>query len=59
MKITIVGGGNIGTLMAAEFAAKGNEVIMFTSSPERFDKKISQDFQVFFLFVAVVYLPYN
>ena len=40
MKITIVGGGNIGTLMAAEFAHKGNEVTIFTSSPKRFEKTI-------------------
>ena len=40
MKITIVGGGNIGTLMAAEFAHKGNEVTIFTSSPERFERNI-------------------
>jgi len=41
MKITIVGGGNIGTLMAAEFAFKGHDVVIYTSSPERFDKTIT------------------
>jgi ketopantoate reductase len=41
MKITIVGGGNIGTLMAAEFASKGNKVTVFTSSPGRFENIIT------------------
>lgn len=33
MIISIIGGGNIGTLMAAEFAAKGHNVRLFTSNP--------------------------
>ena len=34
MVITIVGGGNIGTLMAAEFASRGHEVRMVASDAE-------------------------
>lgn len=34
MNITVIGGGNIGTLMAAEFAAKGHAVTMFASDPD-------------------------
>ena len=37
MKITIVGGGNIGTQFAVHCAEKGNEVIVFTSVPEIYD----------------------
>ena len=40
MKITVVGGGNIGTLMAAEAACKGHEVTVYTSKPERWQKEI-------------------
>lgn len=40
MNITIIGGGNIGTLMAAEFANCGHRVNIFTSSPERWSKNI-------------------
>lgn len=40
MKITIVGGGNLGTLMGASFSAKGNEVILQTSKPEKFCKEL-------------------
>jgi hypothetical protein len=36
MNIAIIGGGNIGTLMAAEFAAKGHDVRIVTSRPETF-----------------------
>ena len=31
MKITIIGGGNIGTLLAAEFSKKGYETYIFSS----------------------------
>lgn len=34
MKIAVIGGGNIGTLMAVEMAAKGHQVVMYTSKPE-------------------------
>lgn len=34
MNITVVGGGNVGTLMAAELAKKGHKVIVYTSKPE-------------------------
>ena len=37
MRITIVGGGNIGTQFAVHCAEKGHEVIVFTSAPELFD----------------------
>lgn len=34
MNITVVGGGNVGTLMAAELAKKGHKVTVYTSKPE-------------------------
>lgn len=37
MKITIVGGGNIGTQFAVHCAEKGHEVTVYTSQPELFD----------------------
>ncbi len=40
MKITIVGGGNIGTQFAVHCAEKGNSVIVFTSKPEIFEKHL-------------------
>lgn len=40
MKITVIGGGNIGTLMAAEMAAKGHAVTMFTSKPQKWNKQL-------------------
>ncbi|MCQ5120699.1 NAD/NADP-dependent octopine/nopaline dehydrogenase family protein [Massilicoli timonensis] len=40
MKVTIIGGGNIGTLMAAEYADKGHHVTLYTSKPERWSQKI-------------------
>jgi len=33
MRIAVVGAGNMGTLIAAEFASKGNSVRLFTSTP--------------------------
>ncbi len=33
MKISIIGGGNIGTLIAAEMAYKGHDVVIFSSKP--------------------------
>ncbi len=41
MKITIVGGGNIGTQFAVHCAEKKHEVTIYTSTPELFDKHIS------------------
>lgn len=41
MKITIIGGGNIGTAMCAEFAAHGHTVSLLTSHPERFQSTVS------------------
>ena len=40
MRIAIIGGGNIGTLMAGEFAAGGHEVRMFVSKPDIWDRSI-------------------
>ncbi len=40
MKTTILGGGNIGTLMAAEFANKGHDVTVYTSKPEKWSNEI-------------------
>lgn len=40
MKIAVIGGGNIGTLMAAEAAHKGHEVMVYTSRPEQWKKEI-------------------
>ena len=41
MKITIVGGGNIGTQFAVHCAEKGHEVIVFTSTPSLFCKHLN------------------
>lgn len=41
MKVTIYGGGNIGTQFAAHFAETGNDVTMFTSKPEKFAKHLT------------------
>ena len=41
MKITVVGGGNIGTQFAVHIAEKGHEVTMFTSNPALFRKRLS------------------
>ncbi|MCI9218555.1 MAG: NAD(P)-binding domain-containing protein [Lachnospiraceae bacterium] len=40
MRITVIGGGNIGTLMAADAAYKGNEVVIYTSKPEQWNKEL-------------------
>ena len=40
MKITIIGGGNLGTLLAAVFAQRNNEVTLRTSKPELFSKDL-------------------
>ena len=41
MKMTVIGGGNIGTLIAAEMANQGHAVTVYTSRPERWKRKIS------------------
>ena len=41
MKITIVGGGNIGTQFAVHCAEKGHNVTVYTSTPELFNKRLS------------------
>lgn len=41
MKMTVIGGGNIGTLIAAEMANQGHSVTVYTSKPERWKRKIS------------------
>ena len=40
MKVTYIGGGNIGTLMAAESAMRGHDVTIYTSHPEIWNKDI-------------------
>lgn len=40
MKVSIIGGGNLGTLLGAAFAYRGNEVTIHTSKPDRFTKDI-------------------
>ncbi len=40
MKITVIGGGNIGTLMAAEMAFRGHSVTIYTSKPETWQNDI-------------------
>ncbi|MBO5283360.1 MAG: NAD/NADP octopine/nopaline dehydrogenase family protein [Lachnospiraceae bacterium] len=40
MRITVIGGGNIGTLMAAELAYRGNEVTVYTSNPQIWSRRI-------------------
>lgn len=40
MKVTMIGGGNLGTLLGAAFAYRGNEVTVHTSKPEKFSKEI-------------------
>ena len=40
MNITILGGGNIGTLMAAECARKGHRVTVHTSRPELWSREL-------------------
>lgn len=40
MKITIVGGGNIGTQLAVHFSEKGNEVTIYTTQPELFTDEL-------------------
>ena len=40
MRITVIGGGNIGTLMAAEISCKGHEVTVYTSKPQLWKNRI-------------------
>ena len=41
MRITIAGGGNIGTQFAVPTAEKGHEVTIFTSNPGLFRERLS------------------
>lgn len=41
MKVTVVGGGNVGTQIAAHLAAKKHCVTVYTSKPERFAKRLT------------------
>ena len=41
MKMTVIGGGNVGTLIAAEMANLGHIVTVYTSNPKRWKRKIS------------------
>lgn len=40
MKVSIIGGGNLGTLLAAAFAYRENDVVLHTSKPEKFSKEL-------------------
>ena len=40
MKVTVIGGGNIGTLMAAETAAAGHEVVIYTGKVNEWNTSI-------------------
>lgn len=40
MKITVIGGGNVGLIMATEMAAKGHDVFVYTSKPEKWSKEL-------------------
>lgn len=40
MKVSIIGGGNLGTLLGATFAYRGNEVTIHSSRPGTFSKEI-------------------
>lgn len=40
MKITVVGGGNVGTQIAVNCAAKGHPVTMYSSRPDEFRKEL-------------------
>ncbi|OCN05557.1 hypothetical protein A4S06_08300 [Erysipelotrichaceae bacterium MTC7] len=40
MRITVVGGGNIGTLVAGQCSANNHEVTMFTRDTSRWSKTI-------------------
>ena len=41
MNVTIIGGGNIGTLIAAELAKKNHKVTIYTSKPEMWHHEIT------------------
>lgn len=41
MRITVVGGGNIGTQFAVHCAEKGNDVTVYTSKPELYDGRLT------------------
>ena len=57
MRIAVIGGGNIGTLMAAEFAQRGHEVRLCASDAERWDRTIRvYDGQDEFLFEGALAL---
>lgn len=53
MKISVIGGGNIGMLIAAESAQKGHDVWIYTSKSKQFNEKIEvYDDEDKFLFCA-------
>ena len=40
MNVSIIGGGNIGTLMAADAAKRGNRVTIYTNNPSQWKSQI-------------------
>ncbi len=40
MRVAVIGGGNIGTLMAAEMAYNGHDVVVYTSNPDCWNKSV-------------------
>ena len=41
MRICVIGGGNIGTVLAAELAAKGQAVTMMTTHPQGWSRELT------------------
>ena len=42
MKITVVGGGNIGTQFAIHCAERGHDVVLYSSKPEKISKQLEE-----------------
>ena len=60
MKVTIIGGGNLGTLMGATFANRGHEVTIHSTKPEKFKKDIEvYDNKETLLYIGNIYKVTN